>query len=174
MYMLHINFLIKILKVIYRAVKDHRPLYVFCSEISFKVVEIGIQRGMKRLTLHKKCPYSEFLWSECGKIRIRKTTNTDTFYAVYFFVIMFEFINISVYLPENWKRYIYCHDNNWLKSFSIRSIRTSWVIISLLYPLIIVFFKGYKNGTLDKQKIVLPHILFFIDKAGNVGQIVIW
>ena len=33
-------------------------------------------------TLRKKCPYSELLWSEYGKIRIRITPNTDTFHAV--------------------------------------------------------------------------------------------
>ena len=50
-------------------------------------------------TLCKKCPYSEFFWfvfsrirskygeiqsiqSECGKIRTKKTPNTDNFYAV--------------------------------------------------------------------------------------------
>ena len=49
------------------------------------------------LPLRKKCPYSEFFWSvfsriwtvyapyssKCGKIRTRKTPNTDTFYRVY-------------------------------------------------------------------------------------------
>ena len=56
----------------------------------------------KTQPLHKKCPYSEFFWSvffrlrteygeirniqsKCGKIRTRKTTNTDTFYAVNLF-----------------------------------------------------------------------------------------
>ena len=29
--------------------------------------------------LRQKCAYSEFFWSKCGKIRTRKTTNTDTF-----------------------------------------------------------------------------------------------
>ena len=33
--------------------------------------------------LRKKCPYSEFFWSECGKIRTRKTPNTDTFYTLF-------------------------------------------------------------------------------------------
>ena len=37
---------------------------------------------MKQPTLCKKCPYSECFWSECGKIRTRKTPNTDTFHAV--------------------------------------------------------------------------------------------
>ena len=32
--------------------------------------------------LRDKCPYSEFFWSECGKIRTTKTPNTDTFHAV--------------------------------------------------------------------------------------------
>ena len=51
------------------------------------------------LPLCEKCPYSELFWSafsriwtsygetlqcECGKMRIRITPNTDTFYAVYF------------------------------------------------------------------------------------------
>ena len=29
----------------------------------------------------EKCPYSEFFWSKCGKVRTRKTPNTDTFHA---------------------------------------------------------------------------------------------
>ena len=29
------------------------------------------------------CPHSEFLWSECEKIRTRKTLNTDIFHAMY-------------------------------------------------------------------------------------------
>ena len=56
------------------AVKDHRSLCVICSEINFKVVEIVLQRGMKRLTLREKCRTS---------------------------VMMFESKIISVYLPEN-------------------------------------------------------------------------
>ena len=32
--------------------------------------------------LSETCRYSEFFWSECVKIRTRKTPNTDTFYAV--------------------------------------------------------------------------------------------
>ena len=33
-------------------------------------------------TLRKKTPHSKFFWSECRKIRTRKTPNTYTFYAV--------------------------------------------------------------------------------------------
>ena len=40
-------------------------------------------------SLREKCPYAEFFWSafssiwtECRKIRTRKTPNTDTFHAV--------------------------------------------------------------------------------------------
>ena len=36
----------------------------------------------KRNVQRKKCPYSEFFWSECEKIRTRKTPNTDIFQAV--------------------------------------------------------------------------------------------
>ena len=47
------------------------------------------KKGTRAFTaLHEKCPYSESFWSlfygiqsECGKIRIRKTPNTDTFHA---------------------------------------------------------------------------------------------
>ena len=56
------------------AVKDHRSLCVICSEINFKVVEIVLQRGMKRLTLREKCRTS---------------------------VMMFESKIISAYLPQN-------------------------------------------------------------------------
>ena len=54
---------------------------------------------LSKSTLREKCPYSEFFWSvfsrirteygvslriqsECGKIRTRKTPNTDTFHVV--------------------------------------------------------------------------------------------
>ena len=37
--------------------------------------------------LGKKCPYSEFFWSECRKISTRKTPNTDTFLAVIQFIL---------------------------------------------------------------------------------------
>ena len=33
-------------------------------------------------TLRKSCPYSEFFWSECGKMQTRITSSTDTFHAV--------------------------------------------------------------------------------------------
>ena len=36
-----------------------------------------------KISLHEKCLYSEFFWSECRKIRSRKTPNTDSFYEVY-------------------------------------------------------------------------------------------
>ena len=35
------------------------------------------------LPLQKKCLYSEFFYSECGKIRTRKTPNTHAFYVVF-------------------------------------------------------------------------------------------
>ena len=35
-----------------------------------------------RTSLRKKCPYLEFFWSECGKIRTRKTPETESFHAV--------------------------------------------------------------------------------------------
>ena len=68
----------------------------------FKRKKIPRNSYLKLHTLREKCPYSEFLWyafsafglntetyrvslriqSERGKIRTRKTSNTDTFYAV--------------------------------------------------------------------------------------------
>ena len=33
-------------------------------------------------TLREKCPYSELLWSDCGKMQIRTTPNTDTVHVV--------------------------------------------------------------------------------------------
>ena len=67
-----------------------------------KLVLINEQKLNSKHTLHEKCLYSEFFWSvypvfwqntekcnlslsiqsECGKIWIRKTPNTDTFHAV--------------------------------------------------------------------------------------------
>ena len=37
----------------------------------------------KKLSLRKKSPYLQFFWSDCGKMRTRKTPNTDTFHAVF-------------------------------------------------------------------------------------------
>ena len=37
---------------------------------------------IKTLYENKNCPYSQFFWSEWGKIRTQKTLNKDTFYAV--------------------------------------------------------------------------------------------
>ena len=34
---------------------------------------------MLRMTLHEKCPYLDFFWSECGKIQARKTPNSTLF-----------------------------------------------------------------------------------------------
>ena len=72
-------------------------------------------------SLREKCPYSEFFWSvfsrirteygqmlvsfrihsECEKIRIRKTPNTDTFHTVGYFV---EFLtSLKNYLGRPWK-----------------------------------------------------------------------
>ena len=44
-------------------------------------------------SLREKYPYSKFFWSECGKIRTRKTPNTDTFHAVYFAIIATKMCN---------------------------------------------------------------------------------
>ena len=41
-----------------------------------------MNQKMHTLTLRKKWPYSEFFWSECGKMWARKTPNTDTFHVV--------------------------------------------------------------------------------------------
>ena len=41
-------------------------------------------------SLREKCPYSEFFWSECRKIRTRKTPNRDTFHAVIGWIIVRE------------------------------------------------------------------------------------
>ena len=56
-----------------------------CS-LSEKNLEYGIY--LRKESLREKCPYLEFFWSvfsriqcECGKIRTRKTPNTDSFYA---------------------------------------------------------------------------------------------
>ena len=70
-----------------------------CTWSSDKSKEISQRIKMKRSTkicnmlgtwpLRKKCLYSELFWSagsriqlECGKMRLRITSNTDTFYAV--------------------------------------------------------------------------------------------
>ena len=52
-------------------------------------------------SLHEMCPYSEFFWSECGKMRMRKTPNMDTFYAVNAFRIIYfdEFLFIPRIFP---------------------------------------------------------------------------
>ena len=79
------------------------PLPIFKPILrAFKAVKNGT------LSLRKKCPYLEFFWSifsrirteygerylvslriqsESGKIRTRKSPNTDTFHAVFVFTI---------------------------------------------------------------------------------------
>ena len=83
--------------------------YVFLSFSLFGLVQsktfpqlvwdINLEYQGAFFTLHKKCPYSEFFWSiyshirseysilsiqsECGKIRTRKTPNTENFHGVY-------------------------------------------------------------------------------------------
>ena len=79
---------------------------IWNSWINMESVIIFSQKVMQKnnVTLRKKCPHSEFFWSvffptfglnterfrvslsiqpECGKIRTRKTPNTDIFYAVW-------------------------------------------------------------------------------------------
>ena len=58
------------------------------SEKDF-AVELKIDEKIVKPLQREKCPYSEFSWfvfscirTECGKIRTRKTPNTDTFHAV--------------------------------------------------------------------------------------------
>ena len=51
----------------------------------FKIQERIETKGnieMNWVTPREMCLYSELFWSECGKILIRKTPNTDTFHAV--------------------------------------------------------------------------------------------
>ena len=51
----------------------------------------------QQLLVREKRPYSEIFWSECRKIRTRKTPNTDTFHAV--FQIYIDYIKgVSLYL----------------------------------------------------------------------------
>ena len=67
----------------------------FCeAKAWFKICLFSLSSCQKILNLHlltlrEKCLYLEFFWSvslriqsECGKIRTRKTPNTDTFQAV--------------------------------------------------------------------------------------------
>ena len=64
--------------------KMSRSLWFFNVFRAFKN-EILARNGLAMIlhkSLLKKCPYSEFSWSKCGKIRTRKTPDTDTFDAV--------------------------------------------------------------------------------------------
>ena len=69
------------------------------SEYVFKFKSLAITQSIIKMSiLREKCPYSEFfsgpyfpafevslrIQSECGKMRTRKTTNTDTSHAVEF------------------------------------------------------------------------------------------
>ena len=42
-----------------------------------------IKQIFKKHPMRENCPHSEFLWSECEKIRTRKTLNMDIFHAMY-------------------------------------------------------------------------------------------
>ena len=65
------------------------------------------------ISLREKCPYSDFFWSvfsrirteygeyilrnqsKCGKIRTRKTPNTDTFHAI-IYLFIYSLFNVDV------------------------------------------------------------------------------
>ena len=56
-----------------------------CSNAKIRKTQISIVKK-EGLSLRENCPYSEFLFpiqSEYGKIRARKTRNTNTFHGVY-------------------------------------------------------------------------------------------
>ena len=56
-----------------------------CSNVKIRKTQISIVKK-EGLSLRENCPYSEFLFpiqSEYGKIRARKTRNTNTFHGVY-------------------------------------------------------------------------------------------
>ena len=79
--------------------------FVLCFAPNFPIYD---RVFLEPLSLRERCPYSEFFWfvsshiwtgterygvslrihSECGKIRTRKTPNTDTFHAVYVKVLL--------------------------------------------------------------------------------------
>ena len=98
-----------------------------CNYLIFKIIYFEQNTEMEHNTeniqtvpLLGKCPCSEFFWSlqsrirtesielslliqsKCGKIRTRKTPNTDTFHAVY----LIFFMEIAV------MRVIFCTENN--------------------------------------------------------------
>ena len=54
--------------------------------------------------LRKKCPYSDFFWrkntAEGGKIRTRKTPNTDFFHAVICIKLTFTFFASARFDPK--------------------------------------------------------------------------
>ena len=59
-----------------------RKLCQICSKLKIKT--LGVSRGpiYNCEPLREMCLYFEIFWSECGKIRTRKTPNTVTFYTV--------------------------------------------------------------------------------------------
>ena len=59
-----------------------KNFYIHCSTKYIVWLFCNLGKNVSSETLREKCPYSELFWSECGKKRTRKTTNTDTFYAV--------------------------------------------------------------------------------------------
>ena len=73
-------------------------------QVDYSDIVFGLLLLVCSYSLHENCPYSEFFWSvffhiwtedgkiwsiqsKCGKMRTRKTPNTDTFHAVNLLVL---------------------------------------------------------------------------------------
>ena len=65
---------------------------IFCQHLF--LMQDFLQLFRRKSIKIKKCPYSEFFWSECGEIRTRNTPNTDTFHACY--ILQYEKIRVIV------------------------------------------------------------------------------
>ena len=91
---------------------------------------LNLKTKSEVVILHKKCSYSEFFWSvffsigtECGamlRIRIRKTPNTKTFYAVSHKNVLLQ--RCSNFIKNTlWYRYEWC----WFLG-SFRKLEPTW------------------------------------------------
>ena len=75
-----------------------------------------------------KCPHSEFIWFECGKIRTRKTSNKGTFYTVLGYNVIQAFNPNWQYFSGFWSSWASMGLNNcFVNSFLKTSTKPMWV-----------------------------------------------
>ena len=98
-------------------------MFIRIYKIRFNFLE-----NRRTVSLGENCPYSEFSWSECGKIRTRKIPNTNTFHTVYYSKSFYTVLSVLGNLEEIWSYYVsgFSFENNYklLKSVISETNRT--------------------------------------------------